>query len=216
MLDQIKIASPCTADWDRMEGTDRVRFCSECQKNVFNLSAMTRREAEALLQETNGTLCTQLYRRADGTVLTTDCQVGLRAKVSRVQRRLSWSVAGALGFAAAAFGQSPAVLSGKVTYDGSHPVGGVAIVVTDLTTKKSINTTADNEGTFRVPSLESGEYKVQATSPGFQQFTDDHVKLPASGEIRLKIVLALGTVGGQAAAVALEPIPSRSKLDPLP
>jgi hypothetical protein len=47
MLDQIKIASPCSADWDRMEGTDRVRFCGECKKNVFNLSAMTRRDAEA-------------------------------------------------------------------------------------------------------------------------------------------------------------------------
>ena len=40
MLDQIKIASPCSADWERMEGTDRVRFCAECKKNVFNLSAI--------------------------------------------------------------------------------------------------------------------------------------------------------------------------------
>jgi hypothetical protein len=80
MLDQIKIASPCSADWEQMEGNNRVRFCSECKKNVFNLSAMTRRDAEALLQETNGNLCTRLFRRADGTVLTDDCPVGLRIK----------------------------------------------------------------------------------------------------------------------------------------
>ena len=37
MLDKIKIASPCSADWEQMEGTDHVRFCAECKKNVFDL-----------------------------------------------------------------------------------------------------------------------------------------------------------------------------------
>src|SRR5271156_6277252 len=101
MLDQIKIASPCSADWERMEGTDRVRFCSECKKNVFNLSAMTRRDAEALIKEANGNLCTRLYRRADGMVMTADCPVGLSAKIARVRRRVGWAIAGAIGLSSA-------------------------------------------------------------------------------------------------------------------
>ncbi len=100
MLDQIKIASPCSADWEQMEGNDRVRFCAECKKNVFNLSTMTRRDAEALLKETNRNICTRLFRRADGTVLTDDCPVGLRVKAARVRRRVGWAVAGAMSLAA--------------------------------------------------------------------------------------------------------------------
>jgi hypothetical protein len=44
-----------------------------------NLSAMTQRQAESLLRETEGRLCARLYRRADGTILTSNCPAGLRA-----------------------------------------------------------------------------------------------------------------------------------------
>jgi hypothetical protein len=48
-LEQIEIASPCPADWTEMEGDDKVSFCKKCQKNVYNLSAMSRSEAESLV-----------------------------------------------------------------------------------------------------------------------------------------------------------------------
>src|SRR5262245_23632544 len=49
-LDHIKIAAPCPADWDQMFSFEdkRVRFCSQCNLNVYNLSDMSRQEAEAL------------------------------------------------------------------------------------------------------------------------------------------------------------------------
>ena len=49
MLDQISVASPCNASWDEMLGDQRVRFCVSCEKNVYNLSAMPKDEAEALI-----------------------------------------------------------------------------------------------------------------------------------------------------------------------
>src|SRR5262245_25497420 len=49
VLDNIRVATPCTADWSQMTGDDRTRHCGECSKNVYNLSGMTREEAEALL-----------------------------------------------------------------------------------------------------------------------------------------------------------------------
>src|ERR1051325_7818139 len=85
-LNDIKIASPCTASWDAMSGDDRVRFCDQCRLNVYNLSAMTRAEAEAFLERTGGRTCIRLYRRADGTVLTEDCPVGIRAIRKRIAR----------------------------------------------------------------------------------------------------------------------------------
>jgi len=80
LLDNIAIASPCEASWNEMSGNDRVRFCSACKKNVYNLSAMQRAEAEALLQKYEGQVCVRLYRRKDGTVLTQDCPVAVRKK----------------------------------------------------------------------------------------------------------------------------------------
>jgi hypothetical protein len=77
-LDVIGVASPCHASWEGMVGDNRSRFCGECQKNVYNLSGMTKDEAEALVNAREGKLCVRFYRRADGTVLTEDCPVGLR------------------------------------------------------------------------------------------------------------------------------------------
>jgi len=86
-LDLIQIASPCQVSWDEMSGDERQRHCSHCNLNVYNLSEMSREEAEAFLAEREGRVCVRLYRRTDGTVLTRDCPVGLaavRAKLVRV------------------------------------------------------------------------------------------------------------------------------------
>ena len=81
-LDNIRVASPCSADWDAMYGDDRKRFCGDCKLNVYNLSGLTRAEAESLIMNAEGRLCVRFYRRVDGTILTSDCPVGW-AKVKR-------------------------------------------------------------------------------------------------------------------------------------
>src|SRR5580704_12468797 len=59
-----------------MTGDDRVRTCGACAKQVFNLSEMTRAEAEAVISRRNGDLCGRFYQRKDGTILLADCTVG--------------------------------------------------------------------------------------------------------------------------------------------
>lgn len=86
MLERVRVAAPCQAEWDEMRGDERVRFCHRCELNVYNLSALTRREAERLVMNTEGRLCVRFYRRADGTILTRNCPVGLRALKRRVSR----------------------------------------------------------------------------------------------------------------------------------
>jgi hypothetical protein len=78
LLSRLYIASPCDADWNAMVGNDRVRACAACKKNVYNISDMTRGEAEAFLNRNGSSECTQFFRRADGTILTDNCPVGLR------------------------------------------------------------------------------------------------------------------------------------------
>ena len=85
-LDEIKIASPCRARWEDMGGDDRARFCGQCQKHVYNFSAMTRGEVENLIREKEGRLCGRFYRRADGRVLTADCPSESRGRRNRLAR----------------------------------------------------------------------------------------------------------------------------------
>ena len=79
LLDRVVIATPCTASWSAMKGDEKVRFCEQCLLNVYNFSAMTREEAERLIIEKEGRLCATFYQRRDGTILTRDCPIGLRA-----------------------------------------------------------------------------------------------------------------------------------------
>jgi hypothetical protein len=100
LLRNATIASPCPAKWDDMSGDERVRFCKGCSKSVYNLSAMTRADAEALLRERGKNLCVRFFLRADGTILTGDCPVGARKK--RVRRRAALALGGGLMAAGAA------------------------------------------------------------------------------------------------------------------
>jgi hypothetical protein len=83
LLDRARVASPCNVSWDDMPGNDRIRHCGKCDKNVYNVAFMSRDEAETLLREAEGRVCMRIYRRADGTVLTSDCPVGAQRKRRR-------------------------------------------------------------------------------------------------------------------------------------
>ena len=103
-LDNLKIASPCSADWDSMSGDDRKRFCGDCRLHVYNLSGMTRYDAENLLRLSEGRLCVRYFQRPDGTILTQDCPVGW----ARLKKRAS-------AFAAAAAALIIGLFSGLLT-----------------------------------------------------------------------------------------------------
>jgi hypothetical protein len=89
-LDTINVASPCPVEWETMDGDDQVRYCTQCKLHVYNLSEMSRDEAEELVERTEGKLCARFRRRADGTVITQDCPVGFQA----ARRQLRLIVAG--------------------------------------------------------------------------------------------------------------------------
>ncbi len=84
-LYNIKIASPCSADWNEMMGDERKRYCGDCKLNVYNLSEMTKAQAENLIVESEGNLCVRFYRRPDGTILTKDCPVGWQKVKNRMK-----------------------------------------------------------------------------------------------------------------------------------
>ncbi|MBX9722096.1 MAG: hypothetical protein K2X81_11920 [Candidatus Obscuribacterales bacterium] len=78
VLDDLVIAAPCPLSWESMVGDDRVRLCTGCSKNVYNIIDMTDKEAEHFLQENGATQCMRIFRRADGKIMTDNCPRGLR------------------------------------------------------------------------------------------------------------------------------------------
>ncbi len=110
-LEGLRVAAPCPADWEGMVGDERVRFCGQCELHVYNLSGMTRREAESLVTRAEGRLCVRFYMRADGSILTRNCPVGLRALKQRASRITRATLSAVLGFFAGLglnFGLGPA------------------------------------------------------------------------------------------------------------
>jgi hypothetical protein len=60
----------CDAEWERMEGTDKVRRCLACQRDVFWISAMTPAEAEIrLLNAPDAVPCIRYARDGAGGVV---------------------------------------------------------------------------------------------------------------------------------------------------
>ncbi|MEO5929315.1 MAG: hypothetical protein ABIR47_05240, partial [Candidatus Kapaibacterium sp.] len=118
LLDQIQIATSCTASWEEMAGNDRTRHCSQCDLNVHNISAMTSREAKTLISSAEGRICVRLFRRADGTVITQDCPVGRRASRKRFVRSMPYIAAAVVALTGATTWYSTA---------GRHTNGGMAL-----------------------------------------------------------------------------------------
>lgn len=233
-LDRLYVASPCSADWDAMRGTNQVRFCNQCQLNVYNISAMTRKQAEALIANTEGRLCTRLYRRADGTIITQDCPKGLQAVKRRVSRIASAVLSALLGvFTNQTIGwaddghkncvhytakitriqsnESTEFISGTVYDPNKAVIPKADIVLTHKESKREYRVKSDEDGTYRISGLEVGEYKIDIFFPGFRIFKKQDLKINSGEALQLNVTLQIGTSGG--AAFLPESFHSKTKIN---
>jgi hypothetical protein len=81
-LGEVKLGTPCQVSWDAMKGDSRVRFCTQCNQNVYDVQNLTALEVKDILAKNEGKVCGLLFFRTDGTVITKDCEGGLE-KLSR-------------------------------------------------------------------------------------------------------------------------------------
>lgn len=71
-LELIEVENPCPKDWNRMRGSAEKRFCDHCNRDVYDLSAMSEADVQNLLCEQAGKLCVRFTRLADGKIQTLD------------------------------------------------------------------------------------------------------------------------------------------------
>ena len=162
-LNNIRIASPCSANWDEMYGNDRMRFCGQCKLNVYNLSGMTREEAESLVTNAEGRLCVRFYRRVDGTVITENCPVGW----ARVKQR-------AKVYTTAAFSLIMTLLAGLIfvsffSRQTRGPVMGEIVSPTPTPTPDETHVTMGAVAYHPTPTPEQGKMKLVEIKGGVEK-----------------------------------------------
>lgn len=81
-IDDYKQASPCSARWESMEGTERVRYCKQCRLQIYDFTGMELPEAQELVFRREAKKDAVLYKRADGKFLTSDCPVAAQRKMT--------------------------------------------------------------------------------------------------------------------------------------
>lgn len=220
LLDRTYVATPCAADWELMEGDEKKRFCGQCSLHVYNVSAMSRGEAEALVSRTEGRLCMRLYRRADGTVITEDCPLGLRAVRRRVSRAAGAAFAAVLSFfsvpiAARAHVSQGQAATGRIKVErtqsdsadsllkikgtvfdtnGAVILGARVALVPEGEEGGRVKATND-EGVFRFGSLTPGSYTLVVSSPGFVTFTKKKLLVKPGEDLSVAVTLEVGAVG---------------------
>jgi hypothetical protein len=224
MINNIRIASPCSADWEQMPGDDRVRHCHACNLNVYNLSAFTEREIRALVANREGRLCARLYRRSDGTVLTQNCPVGLRALSRRLSRIagavLSFMMPNVMTLEAAAQSYaltnvSDAALQVEVLDPTGKHVRNAAVTLTERSRHLRFQGKTDKDGRLVLRSPVAGRYVVTVSSIVFDPYQRT-VELRAGQVLSLPVRLTPAPVLGNLVIPEYIPRPDSTVLPSLP
>jgi hypothetical protein len=204
MARDFRIASPCTADWNRMAGDDRVRHCAECNRNVYNFAELTHAEIDDLVATREGRLCARLYRRADGTMITKDCPVGFQMKVRRISRITGAALSAAMTVPASAqappssqpglvqIAAQPAQIELEVADPSGVVIPNAVVHFTNKATKVKLDVTTDNRG--RVTSnVSAGCYEIAVESRGFKTSVQT-ISAPVGQITSLEIRLDIGEI----------------------
>lgn len=210
LLERVEITSPCTASWDEMKGTDQIRYCSECHKYVYNLSEMTRREAEAHLVSRGNQMCARLTRDLEGQTLTVESLPPVRLLGWKPGPVASAVVTALISIAPAAAplanGQVPSAatsslyaagdkahrpspggttsaLTGIVSNEKGAALPGALVTLTSEASGEILSQLTSEEGEFRFDGLAARTYIVEIKANGYESVRHHDVNLQ-QGEAR--------------------------------
>jgi len=62
LVDSIEVKTPCSEDWNEMQGNSKVRFCSHCSFEVNNISELSRKQAMRLVRDSGGRICVRYIK----------------------------------------------------------------------------------------------------------------------------------------------------------
>jgi Carboxypeptidase regulatory-like domain len=211
-LDKLQVVSPCSTDWDRMSGDEKKRFCSECNKFVYDFSQMTRRQVEAIVSIHRGQMCARITRRPDGSLVTLEAPPVHPIVARRASPVANATLAAILGLGVPAnalnvdvsaaqlivrsdadgksartpFGGGEAVVGGTVV----DPQGAVipnAVVKLISDAGAELETKTSGEGEFRFAQVPYGAYILLVEADGFYTHVNSNVIVDTPYDTRFEV-----------------------------
>lgn len=123
-IDNVKVGTPCSEDWEKMRGNSQVRMCDHCVKEVTDLSTFTRKQAKRMVRSSDGNIC---IRYVEHPVTKRPM---FADQFHQITRRAPGIAAGvmtaSMSFSTIAYAQGGTVDSGIVALDGPISVTGIA------------------------------------------------------------------------------------------
>ena len=187
-----------------MGGDNRVRHCPECNLEVYNFSAMTSAEIDRVVSHREGRVCARFYQRADGTMLTQDCPVGVRAMLRRASRAAAAVFAALVSVGPAMAQSTPKSLGNQLTQIQENRACSLNLIIEDATSAriphahvtltntasgKTVEADTDSSGQLSLSEVSPGDYDLSVTSIGFAT-KHERVSVPQTTNMTLKLEVA--------------------------
>jgi len=116
---------------------------------------------------------------------------------------------------AMASGQSTVTgaIGGVITNPNKEVVVGATVKVRNTETSAEATVQSDDQGRFRVVSLQPGSYAVAVNAPGFSSFSQDNVVVEVGRVTALDVSLSIGPVQGTVEVTAEAPVINTAQQD---
>src|SRR3569833_1007731 len=92
------------------------------------------------------------------------------------------------------FADVTGAISGTVRDSSQAVVAHATVTATETATTFTRSTVSDNNGEFRLLALPPGQYNVSATASGFGTFLSRGIDLKINDQLRVDVILQIGTV----------------------
>jgi hypothetical protein len=176
----LSIPKPCTQQWSEMPGSSISRHCASCNTQVHNLAALTPRQIERLVFESDGQVCGRMIQGLDGEIVfrsgmfpTTGATLVMAASLAILPAAANAQQDDPVKAETQQTDQikptpcvvDPTALSGVVTDNQ-----GALVVGADITLRSQgqavASTKSDQAGCFQF-AVAPGNYEVEVAAQGF-------------------------------------------------
>ncbi len=201
ILDSIDVPKPCSASWEEMTGDEKVRFCSSCEKDIYNLSAMSRQKAEKLVEDSSGKICVRYEKNSQGKIVTAPpkfTQITRRATIAAGVLATTLSLS-AMNYAQGEWfpreqkeevsskeknsKQGLATISGTISDQYGAVIPGTKITLLDKKTNKSRMIRSGNEGEYEFKNLDPSTYDIEVETEYFEKVHQQNIEVTKDSKL---------------------------------
>lgn len=133
-----------------------------------------------------------------------------RARVTRLRPFLVLFALVALLPAAAAAQEARGTIQGRVVDTSGGAIPGATVDVANLATGVVTPTTTNEEGSYRMPFLNPGRYRVTVALEGFSKFVSNEIELHVADTLTVDATLQVGALTDEVRVTAASPTVDRT------